>query len=1326
MDALISKDLLPFAEEPVKTQEFEPPPLPPPLPHSDVDALISKDLLPFEEKVDFISEVHSLSASERKEVQAAYLLFLKEFRRYFDSTQNGPQLYNLLHQEGGVFALAYNPTKPVILQTLELIFQSVFKKHKLSKDLQGKMISDAIAYWNIYTIDEVSPFFASAVSCLRDNYLDLLLFGQAGLLTTEFAIRVGRSLLRLKLALARQRIKRSEPKVPNKKIPCFFVHYQNKKPFIKHLLASFNEQGSIYALLEDTGVTASYAKEKFGLKGRRLTASVLEDMKNVLAASEEDLPFLLLEEKELTYQQIGEGKKRKRQGNETEGFVIKRKPSSTPPIDGTIEELPSSSGSSSLAVGEPILAEDRIEEVSFWKAFLQRQCNNITKKTETTPKKRPKLDAILNWRFPEALFGSLPDTTYPLLTYDAKLYQKAGIDHLCRLHEMGIEGILAWWMGLGKTLGAEELFLRQISSGIEKDILIFTLNAVGPQFLKEVRERTRKAIFTMHLATLYHWKEIPLQEQAPRLEKIEAYIKEVIEQRIIKEGESLERLKYGLILLSIFPETERKKALLDRVGISHPKSIQRSLIINSHFNYIFNNRDEQETKTLEGHLRKLLDAQKENEKDLKKALIQQADSLPLEKIINFLSSFLQIDPNFPYRNLKNDPNFPGKNFSQYLALTSYPCDPLHFLSYHFKAGLPPKTDKKPRFIVAAYHEMGKLNAQELAKFAENPFEMFFLDEAHTLGNNEGKGSASAKNKQMKVLIEAIRKQNPSVWIVPCSGTFVRGDLQEFFDLFQLFNPSFFPKDLQTHILTHFNGALSALQDKKGGADEVLLSYGEFLTLNFLYHRLAATAFPTDPAIRQQWNGRIPTKKVSIKKATLAEIGISEKAADKLRYCDATFFNNISTAASKFSQLFAHDRSFQELSLKAIIDRIKKGGVEKDAKKLKHSAMASQLLQKPEFKQAINEKKKIIIFANLQQSFEILQAYIQRMYPKVQVHIYNGKTNYFKRDEILETFKGSSDEAEILLLSHKVGSTGLNFPQVAVSFIIEETFDPFQAKQAEDRIVRVNNIGEKWIYYLRLGENFNIDLWRQAILEKKEALARFLTTPFQSHEKHLELFLGALKAYLRHEYYRTKQSFSLDTIETQVVLLYPKVLHMIGADETVLKKLNPFLARPQVAKKVESKIKETEGAIASSSFTGFKVNEAISLPIEQGSKEKALQAAKRLFPLLKERQDLKKAIFTLSSLMNADPTLRKLIRSKGLSEDLLHETGELYPILRDALKGNPDPTPFFTRIYCYSPKDNAYCLIDAQATASSSVILHIKKNNDEQDTYDLLIPVEYLK
>ncbi len=133
---------------------------------------------------------------------------------------------------------------------------------------------------------------------------------------------------------------------------------------------------------------------------------------------------------------------------------------------------------------------------------------------------------------------------------------------------------------------------------------------------------------------------------------------------------------------------------------------------------------------------------------------------------------------------------------------------------------------------------------------------------------------------------------------------------------------------------------------------------------------------------------------------------------------------------------------------------------------------------------VEQKEKVIIFSQFTSMLEIIRSWLSE--EKIKTFYLDGATN--NRQELIDEFEKSEDG--VFLISLKTGGVGLNLVSCHYMFIYDPWWNPASENQAADRIYRIGQKNNVFIY--RLITKNTIE---EKVLELKEKKQKIATTIF---------------------------------------------------------------------------------------------------------------------------------------------------------------------------------------------------------------------------------------
>jgi superfamily II DNA or RNA helicase len=171
--------------------------------------------------------------------------------------------------------------------------------------------------------------------------------------------------------------------------------------------------------------------------------------------------------------------------------------------------------------------------------------------------------------------------------------------------------------------------------------------------------------------------------------------------------------------------------------------------------------------------------------------------------------------------------------------------------------------------------------------------------------------------------------------------------------------------------------------------------------------------------------------------------------------------------------------------------------------------AAEIVEKNQDNSANNyAASKIVVFTNFIESAEVLKSKLSTMLksinPNYYLLTYLKDTKKKERESVKSTFT-EDPNAKILLMSMKMGGTGIDFPNAAQHMVIND-FDwtPESAEQSEGRIYRINTTHPVYITYV-VANGLDAELYEKVQYKRK------IATKIQLWRKELQELGDSAKA-----------------------------------------------------------------------------------------------------------------------------------------------------------------------------------------------------------------------
>ena len=136
----------------------------------------------------------------------------------------------------------------------------------------------------------------------------------------------------------------------------------------------------------------------------------------------------------------------------------------------------------------------------------------------------------------------------------------------------------------------------------------------------------------------------------------------------------------------------------------------------------------------------------------------------------------------------------------------------------------------------------------------------------------------------------------------------------------------------------------------------------------------------------------------------------------------------------------------------------------------------------------NPSESIVVFSQFTSFLNLLEIVIKERLVGVTVTQFTGSMSGKNRDQIIYDFT-TSKEPRIILVSLLAGGCGLNLLPCSKVFLCEPYYNPFLEKQAEERVHRLGQTQQVYIYRFYMINS--VETWVNKIKDKKNYLASSL-------------------------------------------------------------------------------------------------------------------------------------------------------------------------------------------------------------------------------------------
>lgn len=109
-----------------------------------------------------------------------------------------------------------------------------------------------------------------------------------------------------------------------------------------------------------------------------------------------------------------------------------------------------------------------------------------------------------------------------------------------------------------------------------------------------------------------------------------------------------------------------------------------------------------------------------------------------------------------------------------------------------------------------------------------------------------------------------------------------------------------------------------------------------------------------------------------------------------------------------------------------------------------------------------EREQVVIFSQFTRVVDMVSAYLEKQ--GIQNRTITGQTKQEMRDQIQADFQAGN--VQVLIMNVKAGGVAITLDRANTAIFLDETWNPDNQEQAEDRIHRVSRIHQVTIYYIR--------------------------------------------------------------------------------------------------------------------------------------------------------------------------------------------------------------------------------------------------------------------
>ncbi|MBS0654135.1 MAG: hypothetical protein JSR39_11500, partial [Verrucomicrobia bacterium] len=291
---------------------------------------------------------------------------------------------------------------------------------------------------------------------------------------------------------------------------------------------------------------------------------------------------------------------------------------------------------------------------------------------------------------------------------------------------------------------------------------------------------------------------------------------------------------------------------------------------------------------------------------------------------------------------------------------------------------------------------------------------------------------------------------------------------------------------------------------------VLISFAQFMGLRNMVQQMVHRKDTSDPQVIEDWKGRIPSKTI---RKILYEL--DPQMRDYLNEVQegrrAISQRSVQTQILIHPDLAGQSLDAQENNRWPFLEPFRTGSDEAKEAWIKSSPYLSAVLTDAVFQAAMNANQKRIIFCDRNALSAAFKETIKHFYQHAKVIIYNGDLNRLERDKAIAKFKNeSSDHPTVLIAMIKAGGVGLNLAEADGRHICATQWNEGQKRQADARLIRANNVGEKDMPEIEFPETY-YSAHPKAIRKKKRNWENFLWNSSASPKDLFQTWTTVLKA-----------------------------------------------------------------------------------------------------------------------------------------------------------------------------------------------------------------------
>lgn len=398
-------------------------------------------------------------------------------------------------------------------------------------------------------------------------------------------------------------------------------------------------------------------------------------------------------------------------------------------------------------------------------------------------------------------------------------------------------------------------------------------------------------------------------------------------------------------------------------------------------------------------------------------------------------------------NARNDTGFTSEQLSSILRF------PPASVVTPDKKGMKEALEKDHAILIVNYEILSSL--KDCAGFDQ--LTSIVADEAQRVHNDQ--------SQTQNHLAELCRSQRLTdrFRLLQVTATPYENDLTELWTLLSSSNPGLVPEESQRALTAGIQKIKENLMDSLQGKaiDQELLvkMYAHYKAFQQVLNRLVIYKRTTDPEVRKDWNGRIPTRidekpEMDLEPEVLE--ALSKATQELIETKNQLAFNAQSNAALIHTSLIGQSVSDAHPSVKQLYQNAEQTDMQSLIQK---SAFLKILFggENPILQRCYESNMKALVFVDHIVTGKLIQLGAKKIYGK-EVKFFNGQCTQAEKGDLANWFE-NTNQPRVLVLTPKAGGVGLNLPSARLVVDLSQEYNIAQHYQAVARAIRANNEGE---------------------------------------------------------------------------------------------------------------------------------------------------------------------------------------------------------------------------------------------------------------------------